>query len=198
MADVIPHHDEWPDFPGADWGALHQSIENEIVRALDHCYASADAAGMNWTTSGWVSVSASNILSWMKRMGLPAPSIPRPEPLYLDDVHREWSSEWSPDEGSPWEMLKAWAAEDRESRVLDVKVTAEDPEYDPGGEIIVEQPYHVQIDAWDGGHWYGDERHPRDQAPEMSRVFTGYGADLDDAAERVLELMVEVREGEPT
>ena len=84
----------WPAWLTPEYGALHDHIEQQILSALEHCYASADAAGMNWTTEGWISCSASNILSWLRQRGfdLPADAVERPSTsLTLRDIHREWA-----------------------------------------------------------------------------------------------------------
>lgn len=62
------------------------------VKALDHCYASADAAGMDWTTEGWISCSASNICGLLQRAGSPPPTVKPSERLDPDAVSREWNS----------------------------------------------------------------------------------------------------------
>lgn len=89
---------KWPEWLSPEYTAMHTAISNEIVRALAHCYESADAAGMNWTLDGFVSCSASNILSRLKRDG--APPIPSHETEHLsaEALEREWEQEDSEDE----------------------------------------------------------------------------------------------------
>lgn len=66
---------EWPEWLSPESNAMHTAVENEIKRALQHCFDSADASGLSWTTEGWVSCSASNVLSLLKRLGCPPPPV---------------------------------------------------------------------------------------------------------------------------
>lgn len=84
---------EWPGWLSPEYTAMHNAISNEIVRALAYCYESADAAGMGWTLDGFVSCSASNILSRLERDGAaPIPSRAT-ETLSAEGVEREWEQE---------------------------------------------------------------------------------------------------------
>lgn len=65
---------EWPEWLTPEHSAIHTAVENEIVKALYHCYESADAAGMDWTTEGWISCSASNIMGNAEAARLPTAS----------------------------------------------------------------------------------------------------------------------------
>lgn len=85
----------WPEWLTPEYSAIHTAFENEIVKALEHCYASADAAGMDWTTEGWVSCSASNIMGLLHRLGCPPPPVELGvERLSLAEVERHWSVPW--------------------------------------------------------------------------------------------------------
>lgn len=68
--------DQWPEWLTPEHSAIHTAIENEMKRALQHCFDSADAAGMPWTTEGWISVSASNIMAMLRNAGCPPPAVP--------------------------------------------------------------------------------------------------------------------------
>lgn len=88
--------DEWPEWLTPEYGAIHDTLTNCVVSALDHCYASADGAGMDWTTEGWISVSVSNIIGTMRRLGCTPPTIDGPvKRRSIGDVHREWQPEYS-------------------------------------------------------------------------------------------------------
>lgn len=80
----------WPEWLSPEWNAMHTAVENEIKRALQHCYDSADASGMDWTTEGWISVSASNVLSWLKRSGFPPPIVPPVEAMPMPQDENCW------------------------------------------------------------------------------------------------------------
>lgn len=80
----------WPEWLTPEYSGLHRAIVNDMVRALAHCYASADAADQgNWTEAGWLSCSASAILSRIRKAGCP-PTFGETEQLRTEDVHREW------------------------------------------------------------------------------------------------------------
>jgi hypothetical protein len=67
-------HQVWPEWLTPEYRAIHTAFENEIKRALGHCYQSADASGMDYTTEGWISCSASNLMGLLERLGcLPPP-----------------------------------------------------------------------------------------------------------------------------
>lgn len=91
----------WPEWLTPEYSALHTAIINDMVRALEHCYVSADAAGMDWTQDGFYSCAASNILGRMKRAGCP-PTFGETEELSFQDVHDRWSGgpddDWEEDE----------------------------------------------------------------------------------------------------
>lgn len=92
---------DFPEWLTPQYSALHDALTNEIVGALDHCYASADAACSYWTEDGWISCSVSNIISWIKRAGFKMPDEPLPEVerRSTDEVHREWArwdEDWDP------------------------------------------------------------------------------------------------------
>lgn len=80
----------WPEWLTPEHSAIHTAFENEMVRALESCYSSADAAGMSWTTEGWISISAHNIMGLLKRLGCPPPPVGEVERLSLDEVERRW------------------------------------------------------------------------------------------------------------
>lgn len=89
----------WPEWLTPEHSAIHTAFENEIVKALEHCYASADAADMDWTTEGWISCSASNIMSLLRRLGCPPPPVePGLERLSADEVARRWAVPWDEEE----------------------------------------------------------------------------------------------------
>ena len=89
----------WPKWLTPEYGAIHTAFENEIVKALEHCYASADAAGQEWTTEGWISCSASNIMGLLQKLGCPPPTVaPGAERLSAEDVTRRWARPWDEDE----------------------------------------------------------------------------------------------------
>lgn len=99
MPEVPAETSAWPKWLTPEHSAIHTAFENEIVKALDHCYASADAAGMNWTTEGWISCSASNIMSLLHRLGCPPPPVEVGiERLSLAEVERQWAVPWDDDD----------------------------------------------------------------------------------------------------
>lgn len=81
----------WPEWLTPEYGAIHTAIQNEIKKALQHCYDSADGSGLNWTTEGWISCSASNVVGMLQRLGCPPPpvgeveALPMPGPEWGDD-----------------------------------------------------------------------------------------------------------------
>lgn len=81
----------WPEWLTPENTVIHTALENEMKRALAHCYSSADASGLDWTWEGWISVSASNIMGMLRRAGCPPPNvgevreIPMPEGYLSDD-----------------------------------------------------------------------------------------------------------------
>ncbi len=75
----------WPEWLTPEYSAIHAAIENEMKRALDSCYKSADAAGMGWTTEGWISMSASNVISLLRRNGSNPPDVGEVEALPLPE-----------------------------------------------------------------------------------------------------------------
>jgi hypothetical protein len=86
----VSDHQMWPEWLTDEHTAIHTAIENEIKRALAHCIGSADAAGMDWTTEGWISCSASNVMGMLERLGCPPPPVgevermPMPEENFFD------------------------------------------------------------------------------------------------------------------
>lgn len=76
----------WPEWLTPEHTAIHTAIENEMKRALQHCYDSADASGMDWTLGGWISVSASNVMGMLKRVGSPPPDVGEVEEVPMPDA----------------------------------------------------------------------------------------------------------------
>lgn len=82
----------WPEWLTPEHTAIHNAIENQIKAALQHCIDSSDAAGQPWTTEGWISCSASNVISFLRQHGCPPLAVgevermplPREEPVELD------------------------------------------------------------------------------------------------------------------
>lgn len=70
----VPWH-EWPEWLTPAHTAIHTAIENEMKRALQHCFESADASGLSWTEEGWISCSASNIMGMLRRAGSNPPTV---------------------------------------------------------------------------------------------------------------------------
>lgn len=94
----------WPEWLSEQDSAIHTAFENEIVKALDECYASADSAGMDWTTEGWVSISARNIMRLLKQLSCPPPPVPEDTgALSVRDVIDRWSCDVydDPEEDAP-------------------------------------------------------------------------------------------------
>lgn len=97
---------EWPEWLTPENTAIKYTIINEMVAALEHCYESADAAadGHSWTEMGWLSVSASNIMSRLRRLGFQMPDdiVPSVERRDTAEVHRCWNQpyDWDDADGS--------------------------------------------------------------------------------------------------
>lgn len=75
--------------------AVSSAMVNCMVDALDHCYESADAAGMDWTQDGWLSVSASNICGMLKANGVKPPAIELVERRSTSEVYKKWAPDYS-------------------------------------------------------------------------------------------------------
>lgn len=93
--DRVDRNRVWPEWLTPQYGEIHTAFENEMKRALDHCYASADGAGMAWTMGGLFSVSASNIMGLLKRCGCPPPAVaaglrPLDMPIEYEGVDVDW------------------------------------------------------------------------------------------------------------
>ena len=85
---------DWPEWLTPEYGEIHDAIYDCFVDALSHCYSSADASGMDWTTGGWVSVTTSNIMAMLRRSGCPPPQIHRrADRVTIEDVETAWSQE---------------------------------------------------------------------------------------------------------
>lgn len=81
---------EWPEWLTPEDTATRDALINEMVRALDHCYVSADASGLSWTMDGLFSCATSNILSRLKASGYPFPALSADRRLSVADIQSEW------------------------------------------------------------------------------------------------------------
>ena len=139
----------WPEWLSPEYGAIHNHLTNLIVSALEHCYASQDAAwpdGGPWTMDGLFSIAAGNIMSQLQRWGYPPPAVEPVERRRAEEVRRYWSGE--PEE--PEELVEArrryaeWGAKRRWCAEMDGE---------PGGPT--------------GNDWQGSD----DDAVELLRTF---------------------------
>jgi hypothetical protein len=73
----------WPEWLTPEYAAIHTAIYNEIVKALGHCIDSAEADGRDYTTEGWISISAGNVVVMLQRAGSPPPVVEPAERLPL-------------------------------------------------------------------------------------------------------------------
>lgn len=74
--------------------ALKVHLHNARARALEHCYASSDAAGLPWTQEGWDSITESNIIHDLQNLGLipkELPEIPIVDRDDMEQIHRYWA-----------------------------------------------------------------------------------------------------------
>lgn len=89
---------DWPEWLSPENNAIHTAFVNEIVGVLDSCYSSADAAGQGgWTMERLISISASRIMSFLKRLGCPPPPVGEVEPRSYQEVVDRWSESDEPE-----------------------------------------------------------------------------------------------------
>lgn len=104
----------WPEWLTPEHTAIHTAIENEMKRALQHCFDSADASGLSWTEEGWISCSASNIMGLLRRGGSNPPNVG--DVTATPMPRQEWS-DWDEYEDMdllPWaEVARSAIAEER-------------------------------------------------------------------------------------
>ena len=91
-----------------------------------------------------------------------------------------------------WSRLQGWVAGDREARVVEIQVTAEDPEYGEGFDEVVRQDFHWEITATETIA-YADpltgNHEQRGVYPFRTHQHVGTGYSLDEAASEVLRCM---------
>lgn len=148
----------WPEWLTPESSAIHTAIENEIKEALGHCIASADAAGMPWTTEGWISCSASNIAAMLERLGCPPPPVGKVERLPIPE-----EPPWVGDEplsfaGTVTEVVHDQPGDDS---IVKVEVTLTGPVYaeellDARVEVLTEDVYEYRHGGDDSGGGFGE------------------------------------------
>ena len=92
----------------------------------------------------------------------------------------------------PWIDLLRWLTGDRETRAIEVTITANDPDYRAigGGDEEAIWSWHFTIEA-SAVYWYGGDP-DQDDPPSVNEVYVGHGDSLDAAAREVLSVKAEL------